>query len=228
RREMRLPWRTRLQMSRPNSSVPRMWVALGGLSREAGESRVGLYDESTPASSAAATKTRRMSAPAITLRLPRSRRSQRGRVEGAAAGAAGTRTSTVASVIPDARVDERVEEIHAEVDEHVGGGGNEDHALHHGIVTPENGRDDEPPQAGDVEDDLGDDGAADQHGGGDADHGDHGHERVAEGVHPRHHALGQALGPRGADVVLLQHLEHAGAADPRDEGRLAEAEGEGG
>src|SRR5499433_3878876 len=162
RSEMRLPWSTRLQTSRPNSSVPRMWVALGGLSREAGDSRVGLYEESTPASSAAAMKTSRMSAPVTTLRLPRRRRSQRGRVAGAAARAVGTRTSTAASVIADARVDERVEEIHAQVDEHVGGGGDEDHALDHGVVAAENRRDDEPSQPRNVEDDLRDDGAANQ------------------------------------------------------------------
>src|SRR5262245_33132815 len=113
-------------MSRPNSSVPRMCVALGGLSRDAGDSRVGLYEVSTPARSAAAMKRSRMSAPATTARLPRRRRSQRGRVDAAAAGAAGTRTSTVASVIADARVDERVKEIHAQVDEDVGGGRDED------------------------------------------------------------------------------------------------------
>src|SRR5690242_15206062 len=130
-----------------------MWAALGGLSRKAGESRVGLYEESTPASRAAAMKTSRMRAPATTLRLPSRRRSHRGRMDGDAAGAAATRTSTVASVIADARVDERVEEIHAEVDEHVGGGGDEDHALHHGIVAPEDGRDDQATQPGNVEDD---------------------------------------------------------------------------
>src|SRR5215467_10351209 len=101
-------------------------------------------------------KTSRMRAPSTTLRLPRRRRSQRGRVDGATAGAAGTRTSTVASVIADAGVDEGVEDVHAR----------------------------------DVEDDLRDDGAADQHGGGDTDHGDHGDERVAERVHPGHRALG--------------------------------------
>src|SRR5215470_8411463 len=174
RSEMRLPWSTRLQMSRPNSSVPRMWMALGGLSREAGDSRVGLYEESTPARSAAAMKTSRMSAPATTLRLASRRRSQRGRVDGATADAAGTRTSTVASVIADARVDERVEQIHAQVDEDVGGGDDEHHPLHHGIVAAENGRDDESAQARDVEDDLRHDGASDQDGRGDADHGDHG------------------------------------------------------
>ena len=38
----------------------------------------------------------------------------------------------------------------------------------------------------------------------------------------------EPLGPRGPDVVLLEHLEHAGAADARDQRRLVEAEREGG
>src|SRR5262247_2736095 len=116
-------------------------------------------------------KTSRMKAPSTTLRLPRRRRSQRGRVDGATAGAAGTRTSTAASVIANAGVDEGVEDVHAQVDEDVGGGDDEDDSLHHGIVAPENGRDDQPPQSRDVEDDLRD-------------------ERVAERVHPGHRALG--------------------------------------
>src|SRR5215510_7188811 len=106
-------------------------------------------------------KTSRMRAPSTTLRLASRRRSQRGRVDGATADAAGTRTSTVASVIADARVDERVEQVHAQIDEDVGRGDDEHHALHHGIVAPENGRDDEPAQPRDVEDDFRDDGASD-------------------------------------------------------------------
>src|SRR6266478_5804457 len=108
-----------------------------------------------------------MRAPATTLWLPSSRRSQWGRVDSAGATAAGTRTSTAASFIADPRVDERVEQVHAQVDEDVGGGRDEHHSLHHRIVAPENGRDDEPAQSRNVEDDLGDGGATDQHGGGD-------------------------------------------------------------
>src|SRR5574342_914036 len=122
RSEMRLPWSTRLQMSRPNSSVPRKCRPLGGWSRAAGSRRVGLCVESGPAKSAASTKARRMRAPATTLRLARRRRSQRGRVEGAPTPTAGPRTSTAASVIADPRVDDRVQEIDPEVDQHVGRG----------------------------------------------------------------------------------------------------------
>src|SRR4030095_4798071 len=204
-------------MSRPTSTVPRMWPGPGGRSREAGASRVGLWVESTPANRAASTKTRRMSAPATTLRLPRrggsrpttgaqggrrgggaapattlwlprSRRSQRGRVDAAAAGPEDTRTSTAASLIADPRIDEGVEKIHPEIDQDIDGGRHEHHSLHHGIVASQNGRDDEPAQPRDIEHDLRDDGAADEHGGGDADHRDHGHEGVAEGVDPGDHA----------------------------------------
>ena len=66
--------------------------------------------------------------------------------------------------------------------------------------------------------------AADQHRGGHPDHGHHRHQRVAEGVHVGDRALRQPLGPRGAHVVLLEGLEHARAADARDQGRLVEAE----
>src|SRR5436190_400536 len=106
--------------------------------------------------------TRRMSAPATTLRLARVRRSHRGRVDGAADPTAGARTSTAASVIADPRINERVEQVDPEIDEHVDGGRDEDDPLHHGIVAPEDGRDDEAAQTRYVEHDLRDDSAADQ------------------------------------------------------------------
>jgi hypothetical protein len=45
-------------------------------------------------------------------------------------------------------------------------------------------------------------------------------KRVHVGDHPR----GEALGAGGADIVLLQHLQHAGARDARDERGLADAQ----
>src|SRR6267143_5129337 len=222
--EMRLPWRTRLQTSRPNSSVPRKCWALGACRRAAGSSRVGLCVESTPASDAARTKARRISAPATTLRLASVRRSQRGRVDGAPAAARGSRTSTATSLIADPRIDDRVEEIDPKVDEHVGGGGDEDNPLHHRVIAPQNRRDDETAQPWDVEDDLRDDGATDQDGRRDADDRHDGHERVAESVNPRDRSIREPLGPRGADVVLLEHLEHARARYAGDQRRLVEAE----
>ena len=49
-----------------------------------------------------------------------------------------------------------------------------------------------------------------------ADHGDRRDERVLEHVDEQHAPLGQALRPRGAHVVLRQHVEHRGARHARD------------
>ena len=39
---------------------------------------------------------------------------------------------------------------------------------------------------------------------------------------------GHALGPRGADIILPQHVQHAGARDARDQAHLGDAERDGG
>src|SRR6266545_7985802 len=54
----------------------------------------------------------------------------------------------------------------------------------------------------------------------DADDRHDGHERVAEGVDVGDRALGEALGLGRADVVLLEGVQHARAADPGDQRRL--------
>src|SRR6266540_727169 len=100
----------------------------------------------TSARSAATTTTSKMAAPSSTLGLSARRRTQRG-----------TR-GAVPSVIADARIDDGVD--------HVGRRRYQHHALHHRIVPAQDGGDDQAPEPGDVEDDLGDDGAADEHGHG--------------------------------------------------------------
>ena len=52
-------------------------------------------------------------------------------------------------------------------------------------------------------------------GGGRAQERDHGEDRAADRVPPHDLALGEALGARGADEVLLHHLDRAG---PREAG----------
>ena len=77
------------------------------------------------------------------------------------------------------------------------------------------------------EDGFGDDGAADQRPDvegddrGDRDHG------VAEGVPHDHGPLGEALGPRRPDVVLVQHLQHAGPGVPGVAGQRDQDQGQG-
>src|SRR5881296_100363 len=120
----------------------------------------------TSARSAASTRTSRMSAPVTTFRFRLMRRShgeRRPSVSGETAPALPAMAlSTAASVIPDPRVDEGVEEIHGQIDQDVRRRGHQNDALHDRIVAAHDGRDDQAAQAGDVEDDLGDDGAADQ------------------------------------------------------------------
>src|SRR4030095_16707399 len=93
--DTRAPCTTRLQTSRPNSSVPRRFLELGGFKRLTGSRRVGSCVGTTPAASAAASSSRKMVAPTTTLGLRRSR-----------------------LPIPDPWIDEDVEHVHHEVDEH--------------------------------------------------------------------------------------------------------------
>ena len=65
-----------------------------------------------------------------------------------------------------------------------------------------------------LEDGLGDHGAAEQAADVEGDDGGERDERVAEGVPHDDRPLGEALGPGRADVVLVQHLEHAGPGVP--------------
>src|SRR4030095_139311 len=122
-------------MSRPNSSVPRKCSPPGGRSRLPGTRRVGLWVEITSARKAARTKRRRMAAPPTTPGCRSSRPSQVG---------------SARSVIEDPRGDEGVKEIDEQVDDHVGCRRHQDNALYHGIVAPEDGGDDEPPESGNV------------------------------------------------------------------------------
>src|SRR4029450_1469189 len=125
--------------------------------------RWGSWVETTPASSAARTTTARTVEPTAMLRLRAKRR---------------------ISLIADPRIDDHVERVDREVDEDVGRGGDQDHALHHRVGAAQPRRDDRGPEAGDVEDDLGHHGAADEDRHRDPDDGHDRHERVAKSVDP--------------------------------------------
>src|SRR5262249_14244859 len=108
------PCRTRLYTSRPNSSVPSRFRALGAFRRSAGLSRRGSCVETTSANSAARITTAKMPAPRTMLRFLAKR---------------------PISLIADPRIDDHVERVDRQVDEDVSGGGHQNHALHHGIVA---------------------------------------------------------------------------------------------
>ena len=65
--------------------------------------------------------------------------------------------------------------------------------------------------ARDAEEGLGDKGAGEQSGQRAAHDGHDGDEGIAEGVMIDDLALGKALGPGGADIVGVEHLQHVGA-----------------
>ena len=77
---------------------------------------------------------------------------------------------------------------------------------------------------GQAEHGLGDDRAADEQREGEAEHGEHRDQGVAQGVVQDHARLRGALGARRADVVLAQHVEHARAREAQDQRGVDDAE----
>src|SRR3954463_14769926 len=118
-----------------------------------------------------------------------------------------SRTVSSGSGIFHARVDEGIEDVHDQVGDDDEERADQHRALDHrqvGVLDRVVG---EPPDAGDVEDGLGEDGAAEQDADVDACGGDERGDRAAHAV-PEHHApLAQPLRARSADVVLGHHLD---------------------
>ena len=75
----------------------------------------------------------------------------------------------------------------------------------------------EPSETGNIIDALGDHHAADQQRDAEPDDRDDGNRGVPERVPDQDDALGQSLGARGADVVLGEHLDDAGAGHAGDQ-----------
>src|SRR5215472_499465 len=207
--EMRAPKRRRLKRSRPNSSVPRRWPPVKmGASRRA----VSMASGSRGASQGATT-----ASTAITTTRARPKR--------AAALRRNTRTT---SVIADARVEYRVEQVDHEVDEHEGGGDEQHAALHQRIVAGLDGAHHHGAEPRPGEHRLREDGPTEEEAHLHAEHGDDGIHGVLEHVTRDHRALGQALGPRRAHVVLADDLEHARSREPRQRSRGGGAKSDGG
>src|SRR5262245_46190975 len=113
---MRAPWTRRLAMSRPNSSVPSQWAALGACALARGFKRFGSWELSA-GPTAAATSTSATTGPAARSWPERSRRRRQ------------------ASAIADPRIQDRVAEVGEEVDGDEQGGRQEHHALDHRVVA---------------------------------------------------------------------------------------------
>ena len=198
--ETRAPQTRRLRRSRPNSSVPRGCPGVpGALSRLGVSTASGSGSGSQGAASAA------MMASAMATSATTARRFRR-------------RSRRMAVLELDPRVQPRIERVHREVDQHEGERDDQHAALHERHVAGQDALDHQGAHAGPGEHGLGEDGAAQQIARLHAHHGDDGDERVLQRVPPDHHALAQALGARGADIVLAERLQHGGAREPGDDG----------
>src|SRR6266850_3889654 len=136
---------------------------------------------------------------------------------GASAGAptasasAASRMTAPKRLAADPGIDEAIEDVDEEVAHDEADRDQEYDALHERVVAREDGVHHEAADAGQGEDVLGDDGAADQRAELQPQHGDHRDERVAQHVAAHHASLRQALGARGAHVVLGERLQQARA-----------------
>ena len=129
-----------------------------------------------------------------------------------------TMDSTVLSTaMTDDRACYPLDPFHGEIDQHVDRGKNQDHALDDRIVAPQDRIDGQPPDAGKREHRLRYDGAADQQRDAHADDGHHGDRGILERMADQHLAGREPFRRRGADVVLREHVEHAGARHARDQ-----------
>src|SRR3954471_23134226 len=113
-----------------------------------------------------------------------------------------SRISSSANSVPHTWVDERVRDVDDQVGHDDEERAEQHGALDHGHVAVLDRVVGEAPDARDVEHGLGEDRAAEQHADVQAGRGDDRRARGAQRVAQDDPALAQALGPRGADVVL--------------------------
>src|SRR6266542_603393 len=190
--EMRAPYRTRERMSRPSSSRPKTWAHDGPVSAPSRCCLSASRGASQGPRAAIDTNSATMTSPATAARLRRNRR------QAARPG-----------LVLDPGVGINVEDVGDEVHEHRDERHQQDRALDHGKVPHADRFHEQPADPGEREDGL------HQHGAGEDEpelqghHRDDGQERVPQRVAQHDQRLGDALGPRRPDVVLLQHVHHA-------------------
>ena len=131
---------------------------------------------------------------------------------------------TDAQRMPNARVDHAVEHVDDQVDRDDDRRDQQDAALHDRIVARLHAVNQPVADAGPGKDRLGQDRARQQQADLQPDDRDHRNQRVAQRVHDDHAPARQALGARGAHVVLAQHFEHRRARHPRDHRQRNRAE----
>src|SRR5687767_6444995 len=228
---MRPPWRSRLSMSRPCSSVPSGWSgAPMGASRRRMEPAVGSCGASTGASTADSTMA---SSRTLAAMVVGSRRSRQATVRQYDMGAPTTSwasagaTLMATSVPDDPRVDDGLQHVDREVQEDEEGGEHQDHALEHRDVTLEDGEVQQIPRARPREDGLDQHRAAQLEAELQADDG----EDLGRGVlHDvgEDRAVEEALRPQRQHEFLGEDVERRRADHARDDAERDERQGHGG
>src|SRR5262245_23414682 len=132
--------------------------------------------------------------------------------------------SAPAMSVADARIEEHVAQVHREVDQHVSSREDENDALNDRIIAPQDGIHCEAAYAGDREHGLGNDRAAHEERDPDADDSHDRNRGILESVSSEDCPWRQSLGLRGTDIVLCEHVEHAGARNARDQRDVNRAE----
>src|SRR5262249_1438277 len=196
--EMRAPERMRERMSRPSSSRPSPWLHDGPPSDPSSCCFSGSRGATQGPKAAMRRKNSTRARPAMAARLRAKRR------HAAAAG-----------LVLDARVGIPVQDVRGQIDEHGDKGHEQDRALDHREIPHADRLDDEPADAGKGEHGLHEHRAREHEPELERHHRDDGQERVAEGVAADDQALPDTLGARGPDVVLVEHVDHAGPGHPR-------------
>src|SRR5215467_8781419 len=229
---------TRASRSRPSSSVPSRWPAVGPSRGALSPMAVGSWRGRMPANSAARMTSNTQPAE-IQNPAPR-RRSTYACSAGAApstpAGitAAGAAVATTASVrvrsgesrTAHPRVEERVEQVDEEVHEHEASRDEHRGARYHEVIAGVDRVDGEEAEPGNLEDVLDDERATDERSHVEAADGDESEGGGSQGVAQEDPPRGQALGTRHRDEVLLQRRDHVTAQHAHINGHRAQAEGE--
>src|SRR5262249_3444977 len=128
----------------------------------------------------------------------------------------------------DARIEVRIEDVDEEVDHDEGEGDGEDGALDHRVVAALDGIQGEATDTGPGEDEFDDDDPSEHEGELQTEDGDGRDHRVFQGVEGNDATLVDAFGAGGADVVLVEDLQHRGAEEAGEDGGVDDADGEGG
>src|SRR5262245_16284596 len=160
--DTRVPQITRDSTSRPTLSVPSRCARLGFARAWPRSCLSGSWGDSTGARSAAAIANTITAAPKGASRARAARFSTTHRLAVPRDDAAGPASAGARSAIPDSRIDEAIEQVHDEVRGDEAHRDQQHHALDQRIVARKHGVHHEPPNAGQGEDVLGDDGAADE------------------------------------------------------------------